>query len=59
MLEARLLVFGRSARERRESLVDLQRIGRDGDRVLAARAQQLGDRDGQSRLADGVGAEDR
>ena len=42
-----------------EALVDLQRVGGDGHRILAARAQALGQRDGDVGLADAGRAEER
>jgi hypothetical protein len=58
MLEPRLLRGGRSAGQRAEARVDLERVGRDCDRIFAALAPDVGDRDRRRGLADGVRAED-
>jgi hypothetical protein len=57
MLQARSLVRTGGARERLEALVDLQRVGRDRDRVLAAVAQDLRQLDRDRGLADARRAE--
>ncbi len=52
MLERGALLGRGDAGQRLEAGIDLQRVGGDGDRVLAACAQALGERDGDSGLAD-------
>ena len=47
------------AGERLETGVDLERVGRDRDRPLAADAQEVGERDRHLGLADAGGAEER
>ena len=60
VLEPRLLLRRRGAGEHLEARVELQRVGGDGDGVLAALgAQALGDRDRDGGLADAGRAEDR
>ena len=50
MLELGLLGRGRRAGQRLEAAVDLKRVRRDRDRVLAALAQQAGERQGDGGL---------
>jgi hypothetical protein len=59
VLQARLLVSAGRTGQRAEPFVDLQGVGRDGDRILAALAQQVGQGDRNRRLADGGWAEER
>ena len=59
MLEPRALGERRHAGQRLEALVDLQRVGGDRHRPLAARAQPVGDGEGEGRLADAGRPEDR
>ena len=59
VLQPRLLRGRRGAGQRAQPVVDLQRIGRDGDRVLAASAQQLRELDRDGRLPDRGRAENR
>ena len=60
VLEPRLLLRRRGAREHLEAAVELQRVGGDRDGVVAPLcAQALGDRDRDGGLADAGRAEDR
>ena len=60
VLEPRPLLRRRGAREDLQPAVELQRVGGDRHRVLAAlAAQALGHRDGDGGLADAGRAEDR
>src|SRR5207249_3950819 len=59
VLEPRALLGGRCAGQRLEALVHLERVGRDGDRVLAALAQGVGERERDGGLADARRPEER
>jgi hypothetical protein len=59
VLEPGALGRRRRASQRAEPGVDLERVGGDRDGVLAARAQQVGERERDGGLADARRAEDR
>ena len=59
VLEPRPLVGVGDARQQLEPLIHLQRVGRDGDRALAAGAQALGEGHGDGGLADAGRPEQR
>ena len=59
VLELRPLRGTGGSRDDLEAGVDLERVGRDGDRILAALPQEPGEVDGDTGLADPGGAEDR
>src|SRR5258708_26839598 len=59
MLERRPLGGARDARESLEPAVDLQRISRDGDRIVAGCAQSPRERNRHGGLADARRAEHR
>ncbi len=57
VLEPLTLLRRRGAREQLEAAVDLERVGRHGQRFLASLAQPLGHRDGDGGLPHAGGAE--
>ena len=57
MLELGLLVRRGGAREGLEAAIDLERVGGHRDRILAALAQQPGERERDRRLPHPGGAE--
>src|SRR6202035_2228422 len=59
MLERRPLARRRDTREDLEARIHLQRVRRHGDRILAACAQELRERDGDRGLADACRPEQR
>jgi hypothetical protein len=58
VLEPRALARGRHAGQRLQAPVDLQSVRGHGDGAATGRAQAVGERQGERRLADRRGAED-